>query len=91
MSVPEAREVKKCITYHEECSSYAIIREEAMKSLDPADDDYDKFMKLHQVTPERYIGEKKEKSTNHKNKRIIVNPEYVQSLDTSDGIKENDE
>jgi len=91
MSVPEAREVKKCITYHEECSSYAVIREEAMKSLDPADDDYDKFIKLHQDTPGKFDKKKEEKLTNHKNKRIIVNPEYVQSLDTSDGSKENDE
>merc|ERR1711976_1129097 len=40
MSVPEARQIKKCMTTHQECISYGVLRREAQDTMDPADPDY---------------------------------------------------
>jgi len=96
MSIPEARKLKKCMTAHEECVSYEVIRREAEASLDPADPEYSLYTNLKKsvngttvVEPEAASGE--EKAAAAKRKRLIVNPEFVQGMDESDGVEQYDQ
>lgn len=77
MSIPEARSVQRCLTAHEECVSYEVLNREVTDSLDPQDPE------LEQV---------QDKMRNlNKKRRIIVNPEFAQSMDQSDGSEQYDE
>lgn len=58
MTIPEARNVKKCMNAQEQCLNYEIIRAEVGNT-----------------------------STNEK-PRLIVNPDFVEGKDTSDGKKQ---
>jgi len=78
MAIPEARAVKRCMNAHEECLSYEILNREITDSLDPNDPE------LNQVQ------DKMNKLSKNKKRRIMINPEFVQSLDTSDGSQQYD-
>lgn len=54
MSIPEARQVKKCMNQRDDCLSYEILKQEANATLDDSP-------------------------------RIIVNPDFVERIDQSDG------
>jgi len=87
MSIPEARDLQKCLNKNEQCVSYEAIRKEAINSLDPKDDDYKRLLSFG----------KNETNVNNnsikkiRRRRMIINPEFVEALDKSDGRKENDE
>jgi len=92
MSIPEARKLKKCMTAHEECISYEVIRREAESSLDPADPEYSLYANFQKATNRTTeTTEKATTETSSKRKRIIVNPEFVQGMDESDGVNQFDE
>jgi len=76
MSIPEARSVQRCLTAHEECVSYEVLNREVSDSLDPQDPEFEQV-------------QDKMRSQN-KRRRIIVNPEFVASMDQSDGSEQYD-
>jgi hypothetical protein len=81
MSIPEARSVKRCMNTHEECVAYEVLNREVSDSLDPQDPEFDQVQdKMQDLASEG--------ST--KKRRIMVNPEFVQSLDQSDGSEAYD-
>merc|ERR1711997_965744 len=45
MTIPEARQIKKCMTSHQECVSYEILRREAQASMDPTDPAFEMYNK----------------------------------------------
>merc|ERR1719216_319381 len=80
MTIPEARQIKHCMTEHTECVSYEILRREAQQTMDPNDPMLNMY--------ERKQAEKKGKNAETKKRkkdRLIVNPEFVEGLDTGDG------
>jgi len=80
MTIPEARQIKHCMTEHTECVSYEILRREAQQTMDPTDPMLNMY--------ERKQAEKKGKNAETKKRkkdRLIVNPEFVEGLDTGDG------
>jgi len=85
MTVPEARQIKQCMTTHTECVSYEILRREAQASMDPSDPAYEMYNK-RKMKKEA----KDEEEKVHKRERLIINPEFVESLDGSDGAEQFD-
>jgi hypothetical protein len=79
MAIPEARDVKRCMNTHEECMAYEILNREVSDSLDPQDPE---FQQIQDKMRENLSAGKK--------RRIMVNPEFVQSLDKSDGAEQYD-
>lgn len=86
MTIPEARQIKKCMTGHQECVSYEVLRREAKETMDPADPSFTMYDK---ETNERLRGET-EKKQKHKRERLIINPEFVESMDLGDGAEQFD-
>jgi len=84
MTIPEARQVKQCMTTHTDCVSYEILRREAQASMDPSDPAYEMYSKkkMNEGTKVEEKGRKRE--------RLIINPEFVESLDGSDGAQQFD-
>ena len=80
----QARQVKKCMTSHQECVSYEVLRREAKDTLDPADPSLGMYDKQ---TNERMRGKTEKK---HKRERLIINPEFVESMDMGDGAEQFD-
>ena len=66
--------------------SYEVLRREAKETMDPADPSFTMYDKK---TNERVRGvnEKKQK---HKRERLIINPEFVESMDLGDGAEQFD-
>lgn len=94
MTIPEARKVKKCMNVHSDCISYEILRREAQATMDPNDPSYSMYdKKIQDVNKEamedanKHVKEEKKE----KKKRLIINPEFVQSLDQGDGATQYDE
>jgi len=75
MTIPEARNIKKCMSEHTECVSYEILRQEALETMDPRDPD----VTLYQETTKQ-----QEVEVKNKKERLIVNPEALPE-DPSDG------
>ena len=73
------------MTTHTECVSYEILRREAQASMDPSDPAYEMYNK-RKMKKEAKDEEKKV----HKRERLIINPEFVESLDGSDGAEQFD-
>jgi hypothetical protein len=88
MTIPEARHVKQCMTTHTDCMSYETLRRFAQQNMDPSDPDYAKYEKQ---TAEKKETEVKEERKEKKRERLIVNPEFVEGLDTGDGSEQYDE
>jgi len=84
MTIPEARQVKQCMTTHTECVSYEVLRREAQASMDPSDPAYQMYSKK-----DMKAGNKVEEK-GRKRERLIINPEFVESLDGSDGAQQFD-
>jgi len=87
MTIPEARQIKKCMTSHQECVSYEVLRREAKDSMDPNDPS---FAMYNKKTNERLRGEIEKTQKTHKRERLIINPEFVESMDLGDGAEQFD-
>ena len=72
------------MTGHQECVSYEVLRREAMDTMDPDDPS---FTMYDRKTNERLRGETEKK---HKRERLIINPEFVESMDLGDGSEQFD-
>ena len=72
------------MTTHTDCVSYEILRREAQASMDPSDPAYEMYSKkkMNEGTKVEEKGRKRE--------RLIINPEFVESLDGSDGAQQFD-
>merc|ERR1712127_703717 len=88
MTIPEARHVKKCMNEYSECTSYEILRREAQETMDRTDPSYALYDKQKPVKREKV---EKPKERLRKKERLIINPEFVESLDTGDGSVQYDE
>merc|ERR1719232_1720126 len=89
MTIPEARQIKKCMNNHQKCISYEVLRREAQETMDPTDPSYgmyDKKMMKGEMEKEE---DKKEKKL--KRERLIINPEFVESLSQTDGSEQYDD
>ena len=75
---------------HSECVSFEILRREAQETMDPTDPEYNMYNKKKTIKAkgETHIekGEKKPKR-----ERLIINPEFVESMDQGDGSVQYDE
>ena len=80
----QARQIKKCMTTHQECVSYEVLRREAQETMDPTDPSYGMY---DNKMKEGKVEEKFEKK---KRERLIINPEFVESMDQGDGAEEFD-
>jgi len=87
MTIPEARQIKQCMNTHTECISYEILRREAQANMDPSDPAYQLYQKKENQEAK---GETKTEKS-HKRERLIINPEFVESLDQGDGAQQFDE
>jgi len=87
MTIPEARQIKKCMTSHQECVSYEVLRREAKDTMDPADPSFAMYDKK---TNERLRGEIEKTQKKPKRERLIINPEFVESMDLGDGAEQFD-
>jgi len=89
MTIPEARHIKQCMNDHSECVSYEILRREAQETMDPTDPAYAMYNKK----PSKVVKEKHDESEEKKPKRerLIINPEFVESMDQGDGSVQYDE
>ena len=76
------------MTSHTSCVSYEILRGEAQETMDPADPALIMYNKQKQDRREEK--EQKEK-VQKKRERLIVNPEFVEGLDTGYGSEQYDE
>merc|ERR1711976_119721 len=85
MTIPEARQIKKCMTSHQECVSYEVLRREAQDTMDPADPSFAMYDKK---TNEKLRAETEKK--HKKRERLIINPEFVESMDLGDGAEQFD-
>ena len=74
------------MTGHQECVSYEVLRREAKETMDPSDPSFTMYDKK---TNERLRGET-EKKQKHKRERLIINPEFVESMDLGDGSEQFD-
>jgi len=83
MTIPEARQIKKCMNSHSDCVSYEILRREAQTTIDPTDPNYEMYEKMKKTTPEDKSEKKKE--------RLIIVPEFVESMDEGDGSEQYDD
>jgi len=83
MTIPEARQIKQCMNTHTECIFYEILRREAQTSMDPSEPGYQNYKMKEDQKAE---GEKA-----RKRERLIINPEFVESLDQGDGAQQFDE
>ena len=88
--IEQAREIKQCMTAHTSCVSYEILRREAQETMDPTDPMVNMYNKEENEDKEQ----DKEDNTKEKKKkkeRLIINPEFVESMDTGDGSLQYDE
>ena len=78
---------------HAECVSYEILRREAQETMDPTDPEFAMYNKKPTKVKKEMNEEKMEKKMEKKpnRERLIINPEFVESLDQSDGSVAYDE
>ena len=79
---------------HSDCISYEILRREAQATMDPNDPSYSMYdKKVENVNKEAMEDAKKpvKEEKKEKKKRLIINPEFVQSMDQGDGSTQYDE
>jgi len=87
MTIPEARQIKQCMNTHTECISYEILRREAQANMDPSDPAY----QIYQMKEDHQVKGETKVEKGHKRERLIINPEFVESLDQGDGAEQFDE
>jgi len=91
MTIPEARQIKHCMTEHTECVSYEILRREAQQTIDPNDPMVNMYERKQAAEKmDRNVG-KEVDLKKRKKERLIVNPEFVEGMDTGDGSVQYDE
>jgi len=92
MTIPEARQIKHCMTEHTECVSYEILRREAQQTMDPNDPMLDMYERQRaEKKANKVEKEEVENKRRKKKERLIVNPEFVEALDSGDGSVQYDE
>ena len=74
---------------HSECISYEVLRREAQETMDPTDPN----VRLYQKKESEKREEKEQKSGEKvaKKDRLIIVPEFVESLDQGDGSQQYDD
>ena len=77
------------MTAHTSCVSYEILRREAQETMDPTDPMVTMYNKEETVEKEDKEDNTKEKK--RKKERLIINPEFVESMDTGDGSLQYDD
>jgi len=87
MTIPEARQIKQCMNTHSECISYEILRREAQTNMDPSEPAY----QIYQRKEDQQVKGETKAEKGHKRERLIINPEFVESLDQGDGAQQFDE
>ena len=75
------------MTDHTECVSYEILRREAQQTMDPSDP----MLNMYERKQAEKKGKNVETQMKRKKERLIVNPEFVEGLDTGDGSVQYDE
>ena len=83
----QARQIKQCMTTHTECISYEILRRETQTNMDPSDPAY----QIYQMKQDQQDKGETKTEKAHKRERLIINPEFVESLDQGDGAQQFDE
>ena len=73
------------MTSHQECVSYEVLRREAQETMDPSDPSYGMY------DGKMKEGKMEERVEKKKRERLIINPEFVESLDKGDGAEQFDE
>ena len=74
---------------HSECVSYEVLRREAQDTIDPTDPS----VKMYQKKESGKMVEKEQSSEEKvvKKERLIIVPEFVESLDQGDGSQQYEE
>lgn len=90
MAVPEARQIKQCMTTHTSCVSYEILRREAQQTMDPTDPMVTMYNK-EKVEEKEEKEDRQDNTKEKKRERLIINPEFVEGMDTGDGSLQYDE
>ena len=70
-----------------ECVPYEVVGSEARGSLPPI---APSFAMYNKKTNERLRGEIEKTQKRHKRERLIINPEFVESMDLGDGAEQFD-
>ena len=79
------------MTEHTECVSYEILRREAQQTIDPNDPMVNMYERKQAAEKmDRNVG-KDVDLKKRKKERLIVNPEFVEGMDTGDGSVQYDE
>ena len=86
-SPSQARQIKQCMNTHTECISYEILRREAQANMDPSEPAY----QIYQRKEDQQVKGETKAEKGHKRERLIINPEFVESLDQGDGAQQFDE
>ena len=76
---------------HQECISYEVLRREAQETMDPTDPSYgmyDRKMMKGEMEEKKKEDTKGKKT---KRERLIINPEFVESLSQTDGSEQYDD
>ena len=79
----QARQIKQCMNTHTECISYEILRRESQASMDPS--------QVYKMKEDQEVKGEAKTEKAHKRERLIINPEFVESLDQGDGAQQFDE
>ena len=88
---PQARQIKHCMTEHTECVSYEILRREAQQTIDPNDPMVNMYERKQAAEKMDRNAGKEVDLKKRKKERLIVNPEFVEGMDTGDGSVQYDE
>ena len=75
---------------HQECISYEVLRREAQETMDPTDPSYSMYDKK-MMKGEMEKKEEMEREKKTKRERLIINPEFVESLSQTDGSEQYDD
>ena len=78
------------MTEHTECVSYEILRREAQQTMDPNDPMLSMYERKQAEKKGNNV-EKEVETKKRKKERLIVNPEFVEGMDTGDGSVQYDE
>ena len=79
------------MTEHTECVSYEILRREAQQTIDPNDPMVNIYERKQAAEKMDRNAGKEVDLKKRKKERLIVNPEFVEGMDTGDGSVQYDE
>ena len=78
------------MTAHTSCVSYEILRREAQQTMDPTDPMVTMYNK-EKVEEKEEKEDRQDNTKEKKRERLIINPEFVEGMDTGDGSLQYDE